>query len=64
MIPVGFVILVLTLCAGRYWEMVERQKITHFYTAPTALHLLLKAGDEWVHRYNRSSLRVLGCGEQ
>ena len=47
---------------GRYWEMVQRQKITHFYTAPTALRLLLKAGDEWVHKYDRSSLRMLGCG--
>ena len=52
------------LCTGRYWEMVQRQKITHFYTAPTALRLLLKAGDEWVHKYDRSSLRILACGEQ
>ena len=50
--------------SGRYWEMVQRQKITHFYTAPTALRLLLKAGDDWVHKYDRSSLRILGCGKQ
>ncbi|KAL5463409.1 hypothetical protein EMCRGX_G032302 [Ephydatia muelleri] len=47
--------------AGRYWEMVERLKITHFYTAPTAVRLLIKSGDEWVKKYNRSSIRILGC---
>jgi acetyl-CoA synthetase len=46
---------------GRYWEMVERLKITQFYTAPTALRLLLKAGDDYVKKYDRSSLRILGC---
>ena len=54
-----------TLCVfpGRYWEMVERLGVTQFYGAPTALRLLLKAGDEYVHKYDRSSLRILGCGE-
>eukprot|EP00041_Stephanoeca_diplocostata_P021336 m.495735 g.495735 ORF g.495735 m.495735 type:complete len:702 (+) comp21802_c2_seq10:132-2237(+) len=46
--------------AGRYWEMVERLNITQFYTAPTAIRLLIKSGDEYVHKYDRSSLRVLG----
>ncbi|XP_064403228.1 acetyl-coenzyme A synthetase 2-like, mitochondrial [Halichondria panicea] len=46
---------------GRYWEMVERLKITHFYTAPTAIRLLIKYGDDWVTKYNRSTLRILGC---
>ncbi|KAL5463395.1 hypothetical protein EMCRGX_G032288 [Ephydatia muelleri] len=46
--------------AGRYWEMVQRLKITHFYGAPTALRLLLKLGDNWVTEYDRSSLRILG----
>ena len=48
---------------GRYWEMVERLKIKQFYTAPTAIRLLLKCGDHYVHQYNRDTLRVLGCGE-
>ena len=34
--------------SGRYWEMVERLRPTHFYGAPTALRLLLKHGDSWV----------------
>ncbi|XP_064402705.1 acetyl-coenzyme A synthetase 2-like, mitochondrial [Halichondria panicea] len=46
---------------GRYWEMVERLKVTHFYTAPTAIRMLLKFGDSWVSKYDRSSLRTLGC---
>ena len=46
--------------AGRYWDMVERHKITVFYTAPTAIRALAAQGDEHVSRYDRSSLRVLG----
>ena len=40
--------------------MVERLKINQFYTAPTAIRLLIKSGDEFVSKYDRSSLRVLG----
>lgn len=46
---------------GRYWEMVERLKLNHIYLSPTALRLLLKSGDDYVKKYNRSSLRKLGC---
>ncbi|KAL4237994.1 Acetyl-coenzyme A synthetase 2-like [Mactra antiquata] len=46
---------------GRYWEMVERLQVNHLYLAPTALRLLLKSGDSWVTKYDRSSLRKLGC---
>ncbi|KAF6087256.1 acyl-CoA synthetase short chain family member 1 [Phyllostomus discolor] len=46
--------------AGRYWEMVQRLKINQFYGAPTAIRLLLKYGDAWVRKYDRSSLRTLG----
>ena len=46
--------------AGRYWDMVERHGITLFYTAPTAIRALAAQGDEFVTRYDRSSLRVLG----
>lgn len=48
---------------GRYWETVERLKINQFYGAPTAIRLLLRYGDEWVKKYDRSSLRVLGSGD-
>ena len=46
--------------ASRYWEMVERLKINQFYTAPTAIRLLMKEGDAPVNKYDLSSLRVLG----
>uniref|UniRef100_G1T4S6 Propionate--CoA ligase n=1 Tax=Oryctolagus cuniculus TaxID=9986 RepID=G1T4S6_RABIT len=46
--------------AGRYWETVQRLKINQFYGAPTAVRLLLKHGDAWVKKYDRSSLRTLG----
>ena len=46
--------------AGRYWEMVERLKINQFYTAPTALRAIQRMGDEFVRKYDRSTLRVLG----
>ncbi|MDA3961608.1 MAG: acetate--CoA ligase [Planctomycetota bacterium] len=45
---------------GRYWDMVERLKINSFYTAPTAIRAIARAGDEFVTKYDRSSLRVLG----
>ena len=45
---------------GRYWETVQRLKINQFYGAPTAIRLLLKYGDEWVKKYDRSSLKTLG----
>ncbi|PIK49636.1 putative acetyl-coenzyme A synthetase 2-like, mitochondrial [Apostichopus japonicus] len=46
---------------GRYWEMVERLKVNQIYLVPTALRLLLKSGDTFVKKYDRSSLRTLGC---
>eukprot|EP00405_Crypthecodinium_cohnii_P010369 CAMPEP_0206440150 /NCGR_PEP_ID=MMETSP0324_2-20121206/12609_1 /ASSEMBLY_ACC=CAM_ASM_000836 /TAXON_ID=2866 /ORGANISM="Crypthecodinium cohnii, Strain Seligo" /LENGTH=666 /DNA_ID=CAMNT_0053907855 /DNA_START=39 /DNA_END=2039 /DNA_ORIENTATION=+ len=46
--------------AGRYWDMVQRHKITQFYTAPTAIRTLMRFGDEPVGKYDRSSLKVLG----
>mmetsp|Transcript_145053 Transcript_145053/g.267433 ORF Transcript_145053/g.267433 Transcript_145053/m.267433 type:complete len:686 (+) Transcript_145053:1-2058(+) len=46
--------------AGRYWDMVQRHKITQFYTAPTAIRILMKTGEAIVKKYDRSSLRILG----
>ncbi|XP_060687708.1 acetyl-coenzyme A synthetase 2-like, mitochondrial isoform X1 [Hemiscyllium ocellatum] len=45
---------------GRYWETVQRLQINQFYGAPTAIRLLLKYGDSWVSKYDRSSLKTLG----
>lgn len=52
----------IRVCSGRYWEMVERLRINQFYGAPTALRLLLKYDENWVKRYDRSSLQTLGSG--
>lgn len=46
--------------AGRFWEVVDKHKVNTFYTAPTAIRALMGAGDEFVKRSNRSSLRLLG----
>ncbi len=46
--------------AGRYWDMVERLKINSFYTAPTAIRAIARESDDFVTKYDRSSLRVLG----
>ncbi|XP_065199343.1 acetyl-coenzyme A synthetase 2-like, mitochondrial [Sycon ciliatum] len=45
---------------GRYWEMVERLRIKQFYTAPTAIRMLMTSSDTYVTKYNRSTLRTLG----
>ena len=45
---------------GRYWDMVQRHKITVFYTAPTAIRSLMRFGDEAPNKYDLSSLKVLG----
>lgn len=45
---------------GRYWETIQRLRPSTLYTAPTAIRALIKEGDSWVKRYNRSSVRVLG----
>lgn len=46
--------------AGRCWEIVDKYNVTIFYTAPTAIRSLMRAGDEPVKRHSRKSLRVLG----
>ena len=46
--------------AGRYWSLVEQHKVNIFYTAPTAIRALAAKGDEFVSKYDLSSLRVLG----
>ncbi|MBX3460756.1 MAG: AMP-binding protein [Planctomycetes bacterium] len=44
----------------RVWEMVQRHKATHLGISPTAVRMLMRAGDEWVDRHAIPSLRVLG----
>ncbi|MEN1678658.1 MAG: acetate--CoA ligase [Planctomycetota bacterium] len=44
----------------RFWDIVERHKVTLFYTAPTAIRAFIKWGDELVAKHDLSSLRLLG----
>ncbi|MCZ7372377.1 MAG: acetate--CoA ligase [Candidatus Methanoperedens sp.] len=44
----------------RFWELVEKYKVTIFYTAPTAIRAMERSGDEWPKRRDLSSLRLLG----
>ena len=46
--------------AGRFWKIVEKFKVTSFYTAPTAIRALSRLGNEWPENHDLSSLRVLG----
>ncbi|MEM0982915.1 MAG: acetate--CoA ligase [Planctomycetota bacterium] len=46
--------------AHRFWDIVERHKVTQFYTAPTAIRAFMKWGDEHVAKHDLSSLQVLG----
>jgi len=45
---------------GRFWKIIDDHKVSIFYTAPTAIRAFIKWGDEWVHKYSLSSLRLLG----
>ncbi|XP_008316317.1 acetyl-coenzyme A synthetase, cytoplasmic isoform X2 [Cynoglossus semilaevis] len=45
---------------GRMWDVVDKYQVTKFYTAPTAIRLLMKYGSEPVQRYKRGSLKILG----
>ena len=46
--------------AGRFWKMIQDHKVSVFYTAPTAIRSLIKAGHDLPKKYDLSSLRILG----
>jgi acetyl-CoA synthetase len=46
--------------AGRFWRMIQDHEVSVFYTAPTAIRSLIKAGGELPKQYDLSSLRILG----
>ncbi|NMB78315.1 MAG: acetate--CoA ligase [Methanomicrobiales archaeon] len=46
--------------AGSFWSLIEEQKITIFYTAPTAIRMFMKMGESWPNKYNLKSLRIIG----
>ncbi len=44
----------------KFWEIVEKNKVSVFYTAPTVLRSLMREGEEWPNKHDMSCLRVLG----
>ena len=44
----------------RFWDIIERRRVTILYTAPTAIRAFMKWGDEWPAKHDLSSLRLLG----
>ncbi|MDT8405312.1 acetate--CoA ligase [Sulfuriflexus sp.] len=46
--------------ASRFWQVVDKHKVSVFYTAPTAIRALMREGDEPVKKTSRQSLRLLG----
>ena len=45
---------------SRCWEIIDRHRVNVFYTAPTAIRAQKRAGDEWLEKTSRQSLRLLG----
>ena len=45
---------------SRFWDVIDKHKVTLFYTAPTALRALMKEGNKWVEKNDLSTLRLLG----
>jgi len=46
--------------ASRFWQVIDKHQVNTFYTAPTAIRALMGAGDEFLDKTSRSSLRILG----
>jgi acetyl-CoA synthetase len=45
---------------GRFWDVVDKHKVTQFHSAPTAIRSLMAQGAEWVDKHDLSSLKLLG----
>lgn len=44
----------------RFWQVIEKYRVNIFYTAPTVIRALMRENEEWVHKHDLSSLRLLG----
>jgi len=45
---------------GRWWQIIQEHKVNVFYTAPTAIRMFMKLGDQWLKSYDLSSIKILG----
>jgi len=46
--------------ASRFWQVVDKHRVTQFYTAPTAIRALMQQGDQFLENSSRKSLKLLG----
>ncbi len=46
--------------AAAWWKVIEKYRVTKFYTAPTAIRMFMKHGEQWPAKYDLSSLKILG----
>lgn len=46
--------------ASRFWQVIDKYQVNSFYTAPTAIRMLMREGDDYVTKTSRKSLRILG----
>jgi acetyl-CoA synthetase len=44
----------------RWWEIIEKYRVTIFYTSPTALRMFIRFGEDWIKKHDLSSLKILG----
>ena len=45
---------------GRWWKIIQENKVNVFYTAPTAVRMFMKLPEKWIKKYDLSSLKILG----
>jgi len=45
---------------GRWWDIIQKYQVNIVYTSPTAIRMFMQAGEEWVEKYDLSSLKLLG----
>jgi len=46
--------------AGKWWSLIEKYKVSKFYTTPTAIRSLMRQGEEWPQKFDLGSLKILG----
>jgi acetyl-CoA synthetase len=45
---------------NRWWQLIEKYGVNQFYTAPTAIRMFMRWGEEWIKKHDLSTLRILG----
>ena len=45
---------------GRWWNLIQKYKVSVFYTSPTVIRMAMQNGEKWIKKYNLSTLKILG----